>query len=291
MFSILALTLMGDFLLVLCLAKLINRSLANLMNPSNFYFDPSIASENQKLSIKRYLGILKKNLNRSIDMLHNEKYVNVSQKSSLLPKLDQFIDTVGERINNEIESTKRCMIRVDITQDIKIGSQMLCTEINRMFYDIKYDVRLMYVSDEKGSIFKLYRFQKFHTGNSNYPVYKFTDTDLSNKEKNRCFYLINYEQHLHKFLDHDMLLMYIDLETIEISIIDGKIAKYTIVNHDPETAPEGMLNPNEHHLEEYIITYHGRDKESESSNQSDGDDQDESHDENQDGSQNNDENE
>ena len=255
MFFVIAMTIISDALLILCLTKLINYSLCNLTNPSNFYFDTMISKDLQKPHTDRYLAILKKNLDGSIHMLHKEKYINNIQKDVLLTKLYLFVNEISDRLNNEINNSHRCLLCVNMIQDINKGAHMICAEINCMFYKNNYDVRLMSITDETGFSFKLYSFNKFETVNSLYDVYKFTDVDTLNTHTNRCFYLINHDKDLHIFLDHDVLLMYIDIEMVETDMVDGKCNWYTIIYHNLESAPDSMLNPNENHLKEYILTY------------------------------------
>lgn len=256
MFSLIALIIIGDILLVVCLAKIIVRSIINLTNPSIFDFYTTVSSEDQKHRIEKYISILKKNLIKSMNTLQEERYITSSQKDILSTILGQFIYATEDRINNDIGTSCHIGVQYDVAQDIKTGIEMMCGEINRKFYESGCDVRLMSVVDKKGCSYKLYSIKKIETGYQNFPVYKFMDHDKTNTDKNQCFYLINYNDRLHNFLDYEILLMYIDIEKVETTLVDGRSSSYTIINHDPECAVESIINPSVHHIAEYIDSYH-----------------------------------
>lgn len=235
----LVLTVIGKIILIFWLVILIflltimfSRTVEKLVGPSSFYFDTTMCPVNRSLKIKRYLGILKKNLNKTVETLCDVDHINTIKKNSLIPTIESFVKDTEMRLNKQIDDAYTRMLWINIDQDIIRGNNTICTEINRIFNQNRCDLRLMCVAnnrwidyrgaDNYDAIFKVYIVEKYYVTGEKFPIFKFTDTDETNVGNDKSFFLVNYEQGIHDFMSR-----YVTIEKIQTSIVTGEMLTYS----------------------------------------------------------------
>ena len=258
--------LTGDIVLLLFLANMIRKSILSFYDPSRFDFGTFLKDDHRKYLIKRYLTILRRNLDNSIETLKstfngNTIILNVLNSSSFTKKIDKFIERCGTVIDELIDYSESYIVSVDIKRDIACGSNLICAELNKELckYSDKKSFRVIYddeqtKTDRNTGAFRIVTIEVFykqlhiHDDVFGYNIYKVSEMNDSNE-----YFLLEYNDNIRSYLLHGKYLFQINEK--RTNIITGEVDEYIEIQHPKNLLSLIYLKPNEALIEKLITEY------------------------------------